>query len=82
MLYEHQMGCLGINILLNLASAVIHDVLVPDENLDIASDIISMCICSAQLVIGQDLWNPIVRGVCWLFQLCSGMVKSHSPWVK
>lgn len=50
-----KMGCLAINILLNLASAVIHDVLVPDENLDIASDIISMCICSAQLVIGQDL---------------------------
>lgn len=54
MLYEHQMGCLGINILLNLASAVIHDIFVPDENLDILSDIISMCVCSVQVVMGLD----------------------------
>lgn len=89
MLYEHQMGCLGINILLNLASAVIHEILVPDENLDIASGIISMCVCSEQLWLLDWIYEiPPYMVFAGCFS-CLGLhgsmvppVKSHSLWVK
>lgn len=44
-------GIPNINIILMLASAVIHDMLVPDENLDSASGVTSTCMCSMQPVI-------------------------------